>query len=100
MLEAVHATSAQSPVTGFPSVARWDPFLKCHPDQEFAAFLRRGFTFGFRIGFDRRRCSGSNLRSVLSCFHEVDRYLAEEVAAGKLRPASASCRVHTSPILG
>lgn len=38
------------------------------------------------------------LEPQVSCFHEVDHYLAEEVAAGKLRPASASCRVHTSPI--
>ena len=61
-LLALEATSVRSKlpnpssvlaVTGFLPLEEWSPFLDRHPDPRFAAFLRRGLTHGFRIGFDR-----------------------------------------------
>ena len=38
-------------------VDEWSKLLQEHPDQHYVAFLVRGMTFGFRIGFDRVSCT-------------------------------------------
>ena len=63
------------------------PYLSCHPDQRFAAFLRRGRLLSFRIGFRREqplRCASSNMASVNANPQVVDSYLVEELSDGKL----------------
>ena len=101
-LEAVHSASSWKPVSGaFPVVAHWEPYLACHPDQQFAAFLRRGLSFGFRIGYNRRQSlhsSSGNLSSAIANPAAVERYLAEEVEAGKLKQVAAQRLTHVSPI--
>ena len=104
-LEAVGGPAPQStPVVGFMQLERWERFLAVHPDQSYAAFLHRGFTYGFRVGFDRSRSlspAQSNLLSVSLNPLAVSSYLSEEVARGRLKVVSTLHplrEVHTSPI--
>ena len=92
----------------FLPIERWDFYLSCHPDQEFAEFLRRGITYGFRIGFNRAtslRPMSGNLSSVSQHPAVVDKYIQAEVASHKLllaTPIDAQTgnleTVHRSPI--
>ena len=80
-------------VTGFLPLNEWEPFLDRHPDRQFAAFMHRGLSFGFRIGFDRSRPLGRpprNFQSVTRNPETVDRYIAGEVATGRLVVSTAS----------
>ena len=91
------------PVQGFLPLPSWEPFLATHPDQRLAAFLRRGISAGFRIGFDRRvelSKSSANLQSVRSNPRVVSDYIANEVAQGKLKVVQGPLEhsIHTSPI--
>ena len=90
-----------SPCKGFLPITEWEPFLASHPDQQFAAFLRRGITHGFRIGFNRatnlHRMEG-NLRSVQQNPEVVDKYIKSEVLAGKLIVTQSGDNIHCSPI--
>ena len=88
-------------IIGFLPIAAWEPFLCCYPDQRFAAFLRRGITSGFRIGFNQSSPLHTNHRnhsSVSRLASQVDAYIAEELAAGKLRRITQPIGIHTSPI--
>ena len=91
------------PIVGFLPLAAWEPFLRSHPDQRLAAFLRRGISFGFRIGCSRSqelKQQDGNLQSVAKNPEVVSRYIEKELAQGKLRrlePAEVSA-VHKSPI--
>ena len=93
--------STVTPIQGFLPLNRWDQYLKLHPDQSFANFIRRGIISGFRIGFDRNKVSlkqcANNHQSVDDDRQVVDRYIDLEVANGKLR-VSTSKVVHCSPI--
>ena len=99
MEAAAGCISLQQEVKGFLPLEEWDPYLKSFPDQTLAAFLRRGFKFGFRIGFDPskplRSCE-KNHQSVIANPETVSAYISDEVAQHKLRVASGP--VHTSPI--
>lgn len=77
-------------------------YLSCHPDRAFAAFILRGLTEGFRIGFDSSRC---HLRSVLrnhpsslSNGAVVESYMATELELGRLLGPVPRAGVHSSPI--
>ena len=62
-------------------VDEWRKLLQEHPDQQYVAFLIRGMTFGFRIGFDRAqklRPSRRNLKSALEQPTVVTDYLKQE----------------------
>ena len=90
-------------IEGFLPLKAWDLFLNCHPDREFAEFLRRGISYGFRIGYSathqQLRQAPGNHKSVHSNPDEVDKYIAAELAAGKLiESQSPSTNVHISPI--
>ena len=82
----------------------WEPYLQRHPDQHLAAFLRQGFTSGFRIRFKRDQPYNQltkNLSSVNVNPSVVDSYIAEEVAMGKLHQATPQAiteGIHISPI--
>jgi hypothetical protein len=82
-------STPQAHISGFLPLPAWDQFLQCHPDQRFAAFIRRGIQHGFRIGFNSAACSlraaQRNHGSVSNQASQVDKYIAEEVSAGKLR---------------
>ena len=71
-LEASARGSNDTPHQGYPLVAgflpleSWAPFLHCHPDQRYAAFLRWGISHGLRIGCqpqDRLETAPLNLQS-------------------------------------
>ena len=86
-------------MSGFLPIKEWDPFLAAYPDQRFPAFLRRGITWGFRIGFDPssklRTCSG-NFKSI-----DVNRAAAKPLhlcRSGRLKPVTLLEHVHTSPL--
>ena len=88
---------------GFLPLEAWLPYLCSHPDQRFAAWLKRGILHGFRIGCRResvlRSCS-ENMRSVFQNTEVVDKYIGTEVKAGKLMPVSLALEqsIHISPI--
>ena len=93
------------PVTGFLPAASWAPVLASHPDQRFAAFLRRGIEHGFRIGANpslKLRSSPAHLPSAASHPAVISHRIAEEVAAGTLVPVTPLIHgqpaVHCSPI--
>ena len=81
------------------------PFLAQHPDQVFAAFVFRGLSFGFRIGFDRQasrlHCLARNHPSSADNAGVVDAHIQLEVGLGRLvGPVSPLFihQIHTSPI--
>ena len=82
----------------------WEPFLAIHPDQQFAAYLRRGLSHGFHIGFQpdtRLNSTSRNHRSVLHNPVVVHSHVSEEVKAGRLKGPFAlteATAVHISPI--
>ena len=89
-----------TPVLECLPILEWSPYLRSHPDQRFAAFLHRGLTSGFRIGFNqasRLRSPPANFRSVTSNPHKVECYIALEVAAGRLLAAHPTT-VRRNPI--
>ncbi len=81
-------------------------FLQSHPDQQFADFILRGLTTGFRVGFstDRGRALGTTSRnhpSTAECPGAISRYIAEECTAGRMvgpLPDSIASHIHCSPI--
>ena len=94
------AVSLTSPMSEFLPLHEWSPFFLSHPDQRFAAFMRRGISFGFRIGYDSKlqlRPPPGNFRSVVDNPDKVSRYIAEEVSAGRLQ-ASSLPTVRKNPI--
>ena len=65
----------------------WDKALEKHPDQVYAKFLGRGLHQGFRVGFNRSqslRSAKNNMKSAVDHPEVVSKYLAEEVAAGRV----------------
>lgn len=103
-LEAAAGPSSciPSPVGSLP-LAAWEPYLSSHPDQRFAAFLRRGFRNGFRIGADPslvQHSSPSNMPSAVANPVVVDRYIEEERVNGKLQEVDSSqaSYTHCNPI--
>ena len=88
-------------MSGFLPISSWEPYLSKHPDQTYAAFLRRGISQGFRIGIDskhRLRSTHGNLASVRANPETVSRYIDGEVLAGKLSVARTPEVVRTNPI--
>lgn len=85
----------------FLPLDEWSPYLDTHPDQVFAAFIRRGLVQGFRIGFDRSSCvlrpPRGNFQSVTDNPVMVNRYIAEVVAAGRME-VSQSPLTRKNPI--
>lgn len=86
-------------------IDRLIPFLAQHPDQVFAAFVFRGLSFGFHVGFNRQstqlRSRGKNHPSSISNWATVDAHVQLEVGLGRLvGPVSPlfSHLIHTSPI--
>ena len=74
-------------VSGFLPLQEWSPYLRSHPDADFADFMRRGLSQGFRIGFNYRhplRPAPGNFRSVNDNPRTVNQYISNEVAAGRL----------------
>ena len=85
----------------FPLVSEWSPYLLSHPDQAFAAFIRRGLSSGFRIGFissHNLRPPPANFQSVKRNSQIVDQYINEEVAIGRLSLFQHHALVRTNPI--
>ena len=100
-LESISLPTTFTSVSGFIPSQEWEPYLRSHPDQALAAFLRRGFTTGFRIGFDhsrRLKPAKRNLPSVRENPSVVESYIKDELASGKLRQALHGEDVHISPI--
>ena len=83
----------------------WVPFLQSHPDKAFAAFIHKGLSEGFRVGFNRQgprlHSHGRNHPSALANPSVVGAHIEAEVHAGRLvgplQPAIVP-RVHASPI--
>ena len=82
-------------------ILAWEPYLTSHPDQRFAAFLRRGLSGGFHIGFTAGsplKAANGNMGSVAANPATVSRYIENEVAAGRLAPVNPSAVSHISPM--
>ena len=82
----------------------WQEGLQNHPDQQFAKFVLRGLSEGFRIGF---QYSSSKLQSahrnmLITNPEVVADYIKTEVVAKRLvelsRETAAALAVHCSPI--
>ena len=81
------ATTSSVLLSGFLSLQEWTPFLQLHPDEDFAQFMRWGLSSRFRIGFNPDhplRAAPGNFSSVQNNPAIVDRYIANEVASGRL----------------
>ena len=82
----------------------WEPFLAIHPDQQFAAYLRRGLLHEFHIGFQQDTRLNSTCRNHRSVLHNpvvVHSHVSEEMKAGRLKGPFAlteATAVHISPI--
>ena len=81
------------------------PFLHCHPDQAFAAYIHTGLSTGFRVGYSQNRSqlrsSGRNHPSSLANEAVIDDRIASELAAGRLLgPISPHLLsdIHISPL--
>ena len=100
-LEATSGPTHFNRVVGFCSLHEWEPFLSLLPNQCFAAFMRRGISSGFRLGFNPAsplRASKSNSPSATSLSAKVDEYLRDEVEAGNLSRVADNPSIHISPI--
>ena len=66
----------------------WEAELRGHPDSEFADFLVEGIRCGFRIGFDYGSQVGisatNNMHSAREHPEPIDRYVREEMSAGRI----------------
>lgn len=85
-----------------PAFAR---HLATHPDQNFAAYIMRGISLGFRVGYSgdamQLRSHGRNHPSSLANPAVVSDNISSEILAGRLVgpvPVSFLSQVHTSPI--
>ena len=88
-------------VEGVLPVEAWDHFLSSHPDQRFAAFLRRGIAAGFRIGYDRSHALGrasGNFPSVSRHSEAAAKYIEGEAEVGRLFLASQPGDAHCNPV--
>ena len=80
------------------------PFIQCHPDQDFAAYIFQGLSQGFRIGFNRThplRGSHRNHPSTGLCPLAVTSRITSEVQNGRLvgpLPTYLYPLIHSSPI--
>ena len=90
------------PIKDFLPLSVWEAYLSTHPDQTYADYMRRGISFGFRIGVDHRLISSlkqynKNLKSVAAHPSVVDRYIRSELDAKKISTHQNGF-VHCSPI--
>jgi len=93
-LLAMEASSTPTVVQNWPvqhspiRIDRLTPFLATHPDQDFATFIHRGLTQGFRIGYQARtdglKASHKNHPSSLAAAAVVDERISTELLAGRL----------------
>ena len=80
---------------------QWSTYLSSHSDGAFAAFLRRGISGGFRIGFNHRsplRPASKNFQSVNLNPSTVDRYISEETELGRLVVVHTDAEICWNPI--
>ena len=78
-------------VEGVLPVEAGDRFLSSHPDQRFAAFLRRGIAAGFHSGYNHSHALGQasgNFPSVSRHSEAAAKYIEGEAEAGRLFFAS------------
>ena len=103
-LKAAAGPSSYGPFpVGVLSLDPWVPYLSSHPDQQFAAFLRRGFQNGFCIGADPslvQHSSPSNMPLAVANPVVVYMYIKEERMNGELQEVDASLAsgTHCNPI--
>ena len=62
----------------------WEEYMRSHPDREFAKYVTRRLTQGFRIGYYVCHSARSNMQSVGKNQLVVCDYLRSETEAGKL----------------
>lgn len=98
MTELRGLDALRSPVTCVPeeiavvdtplNLEAWKVELRDHPDKEYVQYLLDGISGGFRIGFDysSHACTSSprNIKSASEHPEPIDRYIREEVAAGRI----------------
>ena len=69
-------------------VDRWQLALRGHPDQQFAEYIVRGISTGFRVGFNYKQATcktaGKNMPSAHKNCDVVQEYLWEELRAGRV----------------
>ena len=74
-----------SPLT--PHLAAWQDGLRDHPDAEYRQYIVNGIEQGFHVGFDymlQLRSARHNLPSATEHPEVVDRYVADEMAEGRI----------------
>ena len=95
-LEAVAPPRIRLPLTStlhLPTL-EWERYLAVHPDQRFAAFIRRGLSAGFRIGADPSaplRTPPGNFPSVRANSAQVSKYIRGEVELGRFAGGKSRC---------
>ena len=90
-----------NPVTNPLPLDKWSMYLSLHLDEAFAAFLRRGMSGGFWIGFSHNsplRPAPKKFRSVDLNPSTVNKYVAEEMALGRLVVFHTKAGIRRNPI--
>ena len=87
-------------VQGFLPLREWLPFLSSMPDQDLAGFLERAIRWGFAIGFKPGSALEPSTSNVSSVTDVVSKYIAEKVAAGRLRPPPTVTQTGPALFLG
>ena len=85
-----------------PALPAWEPYLSCHPDQQFAQFIYKGCREGFPIGFhcplSVLRSAGKNYPSANDHPEVITEQIRTELEAGRLSKASPNEMIHLSPL--
>ena len=84
----------------------FEHYLNSHPDRNFAEYILKGLSTGFRVGYSytrsrKLRSRGFNHPSCLANQGEVAAHIVAEVSAGRLVgpiPQMFHSKVHTSPM--
>ena len=83
------------------SIKAWSDGLSSHPDRNFAEFIIRGISQGFRVGFNRSVVTKSATSNLAVPFPEVvDQYLRREVQLNRMHalPREVAQGIHISPL--
>ena len=82
-----HTIPALSQVTTPLVIPAWEAALGTHPDKAFVRYISNGLRHGFRVGFQHQsplRSTTSNMPSALEHPDTVQRYIADELAKGRM----------------
>lgn len=92
-----------APITTPLNIGAWSQCLKYHPDRQFAEYILRGISEGFKLGFNpdsKLRAASRNMPSAEEHPEVISKYITQEVKAsrilGPFTPNDIEPTVHVS----